>query len=280
MKQILSSMKIINENTKSNNKSNLIVLHGLLGFSRNFYSICKSQPISSKVNSYLLDLRNHGNSFHSPIMSLSSMASDLKNYINENQIEDTFIMGHSLGGRILLEFLTKYSDYHERIKGAIIVDITPKIASSGNDFIFKLIGDLNKINLNNEYDKIREEIMIKCNNDKAFFSFILANLKKQEDKKYKWNFNIETIYENYEKNVAVNIEPVGKKFNGNFLGIFGSNSKYYNKGGIQSFNGFIDNFDSKSMCNFVQDAGHWVHADKPHQFIQIISDFIDKHHKN
>jgi hypothetical protein len=43
-----------------NRKSNMIIHHGLMGSSKNFKSISKNQSISTYVNSYLIDCRNHG----------------------------------------------------------------------------------------------------------------------------------------------------------------------------------------------------------------------------
>jgi esterase len=59
----------------------MIIIHGLCGFSNNFRSIMKNEQISQKVNTYLMDLRNHGDSFKSESMKMSEMSEDIYNFI-------------------------------------------------------------------------------------------------------------------------------------------------------------------------------------------------------
>jgi hypothetical protein len=41
----------------------------------------KNEQISQKVNTYLMDLRNHGDSFKSESMKMSEMSEDIYNFI-------------------------------------------------------------------------------------------------------------------------------------------------------------------------------------------------------
>ena len=67
--------KLIQSTTAS--PYNLIVLHGLLGSCNNFRSLVSNPTINTKVNSYLLDMRNHGGSEHKPTMEIREMAGDV-----------------------------------------------------------------------------------------------------------------------------------------------------------------------------------------------------------
>ena len=77
----------------------------LLGSHKNFMNIVKSAKISTFTNSYLVDLRNHGMSEHKDSMTLDDMSLDLANFIQKNNINSTYLMGHSLGGRVIMAFL-------------------------------------------------------------------------------------------------------------------------------------------------------------------------------
>lgn len=57
-------------------------MHGVLGSLTNFRSIVRNNLISKKVDSYLLDMRNHGLSEHRKSMSIPEMAFDVANFIN------------------------------------------------------------------------------------------------------------------------------------------------------------------------------------------------------
>ena len=71
---ILNS-KILGESSKS-----IIVLHGLFGSLDNWFSI--GNELSNNFQVHLLDLTNHGKSYHSNEHSYELMSEDLKNYIN------------------------------------------------------------------------------------------------------------------------------------------------------------------------------------------------------
>ena len=62
----------------NNSSLNLVFVHGLMGSKSNFRSLCSNERLTSKAKSiHLLDIRNHGDSPHTPTMSLKEMAEDL-----------------------------------------------------------------------------------------------------------------------------------------------------------------------------------------------------------
>lgn len=101
-------------------------MHGLFGSHTNFRSIVKNPAINNYTNSYLLDMRNHGESDHRPTMYLKEMGEDIVNFLEENYLSNVILMGHSMGGRAIMSALQHYSSSLEsRVKGVIIVDISP-----------------------------------------------------------------------------------------------------------------------------------------------------------
>ena len=67
--------------------NNLIVLHGFLGMANNWVSYAKKIS-SSGFKVHLINLRNHGNSFHSSEFSYDLMANDLSDYVNEHRLKN------------------------------------------------------------------------------------------------------------------------------------------------------------------------------------------------
>lgn len=55
----------------------LVILHGLLGNSRNFYTL-STKLFKEKRDVYLVDLRNHGQSPWSSEISYETMQNDIK----------------------------------------------------------------------------------------------------------------------------------------------------------------------------------------------------------
>lgn len=79
-----------------NSAPNLIVMHGALGQRRNFRTVARTVSAESKVNTVLLDLRNHGESFHSDEMTLDVMSQDVANFVQHFRLKNTSLLGHSL----------------------------------------------------------------------------------------------------------------------------------------------------------------------------------------
>ena len=58
---------------------NLLILHGFLGMSDNWKTL-GNQYATEDFNVHLIDLRNHGHSFHSDIFNYEVMVDDIYQY--------------------------------------------------------------------------------------------------------------------------------------------------------------------------------------------------------
>ncbi|MEM6298732.1 MAG: alpha/beta fold hydrolase, partial [Bacteroidota bacterium] len=98
----------------------LLILHGLLGSLDNWMSLGKQWSETYQV--YLIDQRNHGRSPHADTHSYEAMAGDLLEFIETHNLRDVNLLGHSMGGKTVMEFVTKQADLIEKL---IVVDIAP-----------------------------------------------------------------------------------------------------------------------------------------------------------
>ena len=73
----------------------LVILHGLLGSSRNWTSM--GAVLAQKFDTFALDLRNHGGSFHDDDPSIPAMAEDLGRWLEDKGLEKVHLMGHKPG---------------------------------------------------------------------------------------------------------------------------------------------------------------------------------------
>ncbi|PFH44549.1 hypothetical protein AMATHDRAFT_11545, partial [Amanita thiersii Skay4041] len=64
-------------------------------------------------------------------------------------------------------------------------------------------------------------------------------------------------------------EPGKCTWGGRTLVVKGDKSKYINRHNINMFESFFPNTIITSL-----DAGHWVHAERPHEFLKVLSDFV------
>ena len=80
----------------------LIVLHGLFGSSDNWQPVAKRLGVQFEV--LAVDLRNHGRSPHSEEMSYAVMAEDVREFMAQRGFPQAHVLGHSLGGKVAMEF--------------------------------------------------------------------------------------------------------------------------------------------------------------------------------
>jgi len=89
----------------------LVILHGLLGASRNWQTIGKA--LKDRFDVHILDLRNHGSSPHAESMRWSELNADLSAYLRVHDLKNVTLMGHSLGGKIAMRFACDYSAWSQ-----------------------------------------------------------------------------------------------------------------------------------------------------------------------
>jgi pimeloyl-ACP methyl ester carboxylesterase len=85
---------------------------------------------------HILDLRNHGKSFHSDEMNHQVLAEDILNYMNFHGIEKANLLGHSLGGKAVMTFAISFP---EKVEKLIVVDIAPKAYPPHHQGIIKAV---------------------------------------------------------------------------------------------------------------------------------------------
>ncbi|TEB41117.1 alpha/beta fold hydrolase, partial [Flavobacterium circumlabens] len=99
-----------------------IIMHGFLGMSDNWKTLA-GQYVEAGFQVHILDLRNHGRSFHSDEWSYEAMVQDVFEYCQANQLTKTDILGHSMGGKVAMLFATTHPEIVDKL---IVADIGPK----------------------------------------------------------------------------------------------------------------------------------------------------------
>ena len=96
--------------------THVIVLHGLFGASDNLLGLARVLQDNHRV--HLLDLRNHGRSPRSNTMTYEDMASDIIEYLDLQEIQTCYMIGHSMGGKVAMEVALNSPD---RVSKLIVV---------------------------------------------------------------------------------------------------------------------------------------------------------------
>ncbi len=244
------------------NKKEILILHGLFGSKRNWFSIAKAiANFGYKV--WVLDLRNHGDSEWSKNHTYFDLALDVDNFLRENNISDACLIGHSMGGKAAMLFDLLYPNLLSKL---IIVDIAPVKYFSAFEYYLKVLKsiDLHTFNKRSEVNNnISSEI-----DDSKIRSFLLQNITVDEKGALNWKINIQSLIENSRDISDFPEIKVTSKTNALFL--FGTESEYM----VKSHKGCIGKLFSNNRFVEIKDAGHWVHSEKPKDFLEIITNFL------
>jgi esterase len=237
----------------------LIILHGLFGSSDNWFTLAKT--FAEFFHVYLVDQRNHGQSPHSDDFNYKLLAEDLNEFIETNNIKNPIIIGHSMGGKAVMNFAVKYPSVAQKI---IVVDIVPKAYPIHHDQILEGLTKMPLTELKSRNDA--EEFLSKYVLDNSERQFLLKNLVRTAEGGFAWKLNVNAIDQH--------IEEIGEgmQYEGTFskpsLFIKGLKSRYYKTGDEELIQTIFPN------AKFVTiDSGHWVQAEKPLEFSQEVLKF-------
>lgn len=239
-----------------------VILHGFLGMSDNWKSLGK-RFAAQGYQMHLIDQRNHGRSFHDPVFSYQAMTADLLLYCEHHNLDQVVLLGHSMGGKTAMEFAVAHP---ERVTKLIIADIAPRHYDEHHQDVLKGLGllDLSIINSRAKAD----EVLANHIKEPGLRLFLLKNLYWIEKKQLALRVNLPVV--------TKEISQVGKAlaitavFDKETLFVRGENSGYITLLDETS----IQKQFPKSQIKTVSNAGHWLHAENPEQFHQIVVDFL------
>ena len=244
------------------NVSNVVILHGLLGSKRNWFGVGKALS-DLGFNVWLLDLRNHGDSDWNDKHTYFDLAEDVKKFFEQHGIISSFLIGHSMGGKVAM-VLDKL--YRGLLSKLVVVDIAPVAyaANFENHLKILLSLDLGRFKSRSEVANKLSEYFKEIN----FRSFLMQNLKLDDNKSFYWRINLTSLIMNA---VAISEFPViNGVSNTDALFLYGDLSEYR----VEKYRDIIkENF---TLCQFanVAKAGHWIHVEQPKKFVEMVTKFL------
>jgi len=239
----------------------LIVLHGLFGSHQNW------QPVARRLSGHLrvhtVDLRNHGASPHHPEVNYPLMAEDLLVFMDHERIAVAHLLGHSLGGKVAMQFALLHAD---RVGKLVVVDIAPRAYESVHDEVFDALRGLDLARLRTRTEA--DEALAGQIPHHATRRFLLTNLVYHPTGGLAWRVNLDALSAQREQlTAAVNgMVP----FENDALFIRGGRSDYIR----DSDRADIRNLFPSATVETVEAAGHWVHVDAPEAFLKCLTNFL------
>lgn len=240
----------------------IVIVHGLFGSSDNWLTISKTiGALGYRV--FSVDQRNHGQSPRADDHDYTSMAADLREFLIDQQLENPVLVGHSMGGKTVMQYAMDYPNTFDKL---VVVDIAPKFYPIHHAELIRGLKaiDLMGITSRNEADAVlsRYEPIVPVR------QFLLKNLFRNAQGQFDWRLNLPVIERELHGigDELTNPQIVHKPT----LFIRGSESPYILDEDIPAINRIFPT----ARVETIQDAGHWVQAEKPVEFVETLMKFI------
>jgi esterase len=241
----------------------VILLHGLFGSADNWHPI--ALRLAETFHVLALDQRNHGQSPHSDEMNYPLMAGDVNEFMSAHGIESAFVSGHSMGGKTAMQFALQFP---RRVKKLIVADMAPRAYLPAHDKIFSalLALDLRTFQTRQQI----EDALVPEIPDLVLRRFLLKNLGRDSSGEFFWKTNVRGIADNYlrlREPIAVS-PPFAKPA----LFLRGEKSNYI----CPEDEPLIRTLFPSAEIQTLAGVGHWLHADQPEKFLQLVLDFLSR----
>ncbi|GJM28162.1 MAG: alpha/beta hydrolase [Cyclobacteriaceae bacterium] len=239
----------------------LIILHGLFGSLDNWMTVARQ--LATEYTLYLVDLRNHGQSFHDDQFDYESMSRDIERLVNHLNLENYSILGHSMGGKVAMFHA---ADNPVKVNKLIVVDIGPKYYPVHHRTILDGLISLHPETTSSRSDA--DQNLKQYVEEEPVRQFLLKNLKRSQGGYFKWKINLAVIDKQIE-NIGQAL-PESYIIRNETLFIKGGNSNYISESDIEQIRLQFPN----SEITTIPSAGHWVHAQAPAELISTVLRFL------
>jgi pimeloyl-ACP methyl ester carboxylesterase len=237
----------------------LVVLHGLLGSSRNWQTT--GRDLAARYHVLALDARNHGRSPHAAEMSYPAMVDDLLRWMDRHGLPRATLAGHSMGGKTAMQLACRHP---ERVERLIVVDIAPRdYAWQAHRAEFLTMRELNLESLQSRHEaELKFEARVP---DLGMRKFLTTNLARDEHGRWQWSVNLPVLTEALPHLERNSLEPADR-FEGPARFIVGGRSRYVQSEDHATIRA---HFPSAEVV-VIEGAGHNPHMDAREAFVRAV----------
>jgi esterase len=236
----------------------LVLLHGLFGCARNFGAV--QRALAKRFRVIALDLRNHGASPHAEAMDFAVMAADVIDTLSRMEALPGAVLGHSLGGKVAMRLALDRPDV---VSALIVADIAPvPYPPHFQDYVQAMLA-VPPGSTRAEADARLTPVV----QDRAIRAFLLQNL--QPEASAPWRLGLAEIAAALPVVGGWDGAP-GRVYRGPTLFIAGERSDYIRPEHRPTIRALFPGARFVTL----RGAGHWLHAEKPEAFIQVVGGFL------
>jgi pimeloyl-ACP methyl ester carboxylesterase len=241
----------------------VVILHGLLGSARNWSTFARQLGETRRV--FALDLRNHGASPWADEMTYDQMADDVRAFLARQGLPAAAVIGHSMGGKVAMRLALAHG---EQVLRLVVVDVAPvAYRRSFNAYVDAMRGlNLSGINRRSEADALLADKI----DDRGVRGFLLQNLASGEDG-LAWRVALQALADNMPGRVGFPEPGADERYEGPALFVTGGRSDYVRPEHRATIRRLFPN----AQFAAIPEAGHWVHAEAPEKFLEVVGAFLE-----
>jgi esterase len=242
----------------------VVILHGLLGFSDNWVGIARK--LSKEGFRVLIpDQRNHGRSPRNTVFNYYALTDDIAEFIESKNLVMPVILGHSMGGKVAMRYTLENP---EAVGKLVIVDTSLRTYTRFN-YHLKLIEAMLSIDLSRVRSrKGVEKALSEKINEMRMVQFLMKNLYRKEKDLLAWRPDLQVISNQIEDLYGGIFYST--RYERPTLFIRGGKSDYILE---EDYPAIYQSF-SNAVIKTLENATHWVHADEPVKFNQLLLEFL------
>jgi pimeloyl-ACP methyl ester carboxylesterase len=240
----------------------LIILHGLFGSLDNWQGLAKRYAEHFSV--YIVDQRNHGKSPQSDEpYTYQVLADDLRDFMEQQGIIHANLIGHSMGGKTVMQFAI---DHEYMVEKLVVADMG--IAPNSNRHT-EIIDALRAFPFDQIFNRGEaDDWLAQRIPDFGVRQFLLKSLDRRPDNGFEWKFNLAVLDRDYENILAGIQSPYA--IDVPTLFIRGGKSDYVRDADMPEIQEIFPNVRFET----IQGAGHWLHAEQPEAFFEKTMAFL------
>jgi esterase len=240
----------------------LLVLHGVFGSSRNWSSV--AQRLAGAHRVLALDARNHGASPWAETMSYAEMVEDVAQSRRTRSLGRVTLLGHSMGGKTAMLDALEHPDEIERL---VVVDVAP---ASYPPVLAAYARAMREVDLTGVTRRAEIDARLAgAIPDPGDRAFLRQNLVLEEGGA-RWRLNLPVIERAMPVISGFPAIPAGRAYCGPTLFIGGAASSYIRP----EHRATIERLFPKAAIVHIPEAGHWVHAERPQEFLAALTPFL------
>ncbi|XP_071946272.1 sn-1-specific diacylglycerol lipase ABHD11-like [Antedon mediterranea] len=252
--------------------SNILIFHGLFGCKSNWATLAKRLTKDTGHTTVTVDTRNHGDSPHTDAMTFDLMGKDIRSLVVDKLgLSNCILIGHSMGGKVAMVTSLIEPSLVDKL---IVVDSAPRQqrTSGGESWVMEYINAMLSVKFkeNQSPSEMRKDVDLQLQKtipEDAVRQFIMKNIRKNNTS-FEWQLNLKALLDNHDD--MIGFPEFQSTFPKPTLFVKGGHSDYI----LPSDHTEIFRLFPSATIETVEGAGHWVHSEKPNDFLQVVKRFL------